>query len=65
MFTRVVNGFKKTFLLLTLPLLFVSCGSLIEVNGLTNVFDKLSETQKALVVPFESFDAAEAGFVIK
>ena len=55
----------KMVLLLALPLLFISCGSLVEVNGLTNDFDKLSETQKALVVPFESFDATEAGFVYK
>lgn len=55
----------KILLLLALPLLFISCGSIVEVNGLTNDFDKLSESQKALVVPFESFDAAEAGFVYK
>lgn len=55
----------KMLLLLVLPLLFVSCGSIVEVNGMTNDFDKLSESLKALVVPFESFDAAEAGFVYK
>ena len=59
------NSSTKKLLLFALPLLFVSCGSFIEVNGLTNDFDKLNESQKALVIPFESFDAAEAGFVYK
>ena len=60
-----MSSSPKTLFLLLLPLLFVSCGSLIEVNGLTNDFDKLSETQKALIMPFKSFDATEAGFVYK
>lgn len=65
MFNKVGHSSTKMLFLLALPLLFVSCGNLVEVNGLTNDFDKLSETQKALVVPFESFGATEAGFVYK
>ena len=65
MFNKDGYRFTKVLFLLAVPLLFISCGSLVEVNGLTNDFDKLSETQKALVVPFESFEATEAGFVYK
>lgn len=65
MFTKNGHGSTKILLLLAFPLLFVSCGSLIEVNGLTNDFDKLNEAQKALVVPFETFDVTKAGFVYK
>ena len=65
MFNKDGYSFTKVLFLLAFPLLFITCGSLVEVNGLTNDIDKLSETQKALVVPFESFDATKAGFVYK
>lgn len=65
MFQQDIYSFTRMLFLLLLPLLFVSCGSLVEVNGLTSDFDKLNETQKSLVLPFESFDATVAGFVYK
>lgn len=53
-----------TLLCVFLALLFSSC-ALIEINGLKNDYEDLNASQKALVLPLESFEKAEPGFVYK
>lgn len=43
---------------------FPSC-ALIEINGLGNDYNDLTESQKALVRPLESFEDARPGWVYK
>jgi hypothetical protein len=45
-------------------ILFSSC-TIIEVNGLSNDYVDLTESQKALVHPLESFEMAKPGLVYK
>jgi len=51
-------------LALLLMMVFPSC-SIIEVNGLGNDYNDLTESQKALVRPLESFEEAQPGWVYK
>lgn len=43
---------------------FPSC-AIIEINGLGNDYNDLTESQKALVRPLESFEDARPGWVYK
>lgn len=53
-------------MLIALPLMlsFPSC-AIIEINGLGNDYNDLTENQKALVRPLERFDEAQPGLVYK
>ena len=51
-------------LALMMTLAFPSC-AIIEVNGLGNDYKDLTENQKALVRPLESFEEAQPGWVYK
>lgn len=51
-------------LAMLLMLAFPSC-AIIEINGLGNDYKDLTESQKALVRPLESFDEVQPGLVYK
>lgn len=51
-------------LVMLLMLAFPSC-AIIEINGLGNDYKDLTESQKALVRPLESFDEVQPGLVYK
>ena len=53
-----------TLLAFLLMFAFPSC-AIIEINGLGNDYKDLTESQKALVRPLESFDEAQPGWVYK
>ena len=53
-----------SLLCLSLAFLFSSC-AIIEINGLGNDYKDLTESQKALVRPLESFEEAQPGLVYK
>ena len=53
-----------TLLAFLLMFAFPSC-AIIEINGLGNDYKNLTESQKALVRPLESFDEAQTGLVYK
>ncbi len=53
-----------TLVVLLMMLVFPSCG-IIEINGLGNDYNDLTENQKALVRPLERFDEAQSGLVYK
>ena len=53
-----------TLLALLMMVAFPSC-AIIEINGLGNDYNDLTESQKALVRPLESFDEAHPGLVYK
>ncbi len=53
-----------TLLALMMMVAFPSC-ALIEINGLGNDYNDLTESQKALVRPLKSFEEAQPGFVYK
>ena len=55
---------KVSLLCLSLAFLFSSC-AIIEINGLGNDYKDLTESQKALVWPLESFENAQPGWVYK
>ncbi len=56
----------KLYMLVALLLMFTfpSC-AIIEINGLGNDYNDLTESQKALVRPLESFEEAQPGWVYK
>ena len=53
-----------SFLCVFSTILFSSC-AIIEVNGLSNDYGDLTESQKALVRPLERFEDAQPGLVYK
>ena len=53
-----------TLIAMMVMLAFPSC-AIIEVNGLGNDYKDLTESQKALVRPLESFEEAQPGWVYK
>ena len=56
----------KLYMLLAMlvMLVFPSC-AIIEINGLGNDYNDLTESQKALVLPLERFEDAQSGWVYK